>query len=633
MSVIKATKKAFVIVGAADADYIVDGTADDVQIQQAIDAVESAGGGTVYLKKYDYDITASLTIPDDITLQGTRVSILKRNASMTSGIILKNDDTASGNTGFRVVGLKIDGNGTNVTAADGMESMRFDLCTNCKVIDCEVIDSPSEGIQFHRGLDCHIIECRIVGTADIAGSFKAGAIISGNTDPAEQSTDCSIVGCYTEDTSGEGVGSYYSQGTKLNGNTIRWTSGAGNKSEILIEQSSDVQCIGNTVTSNLDGIICLSSERVTIDGNTIKAAANHGISIEGSSRDVAIGAGNIIKNVQNHGINIQDTGRNISISGTKIVDAGLAANDTYYAINLDPNGGFLRRITITGTHAYASDTNKIKSFVGTTTDVSNQISGLFERGNFSEGHVGSFRTIDNDIYVDFSDNEFVNNETDNALYVEQAGVLAANKRALYLNITSDLTSSGRAGALFYTNVANTAGYLFEMRDDNASSTLTAVQRIQADGTTGFGALYIDNNNNGLSANIDHDGNSASTITGLKINTANAGAGAARSLWVEAGLIDFDAAMTGTTADFSGDVTVADEAYGVGWNGSLEVPTKNAVYDKIETIGGASISDAAYDASWNGDTTTAPSKNAVYDKIETLGGGVTEAFVIAMAVAL
>jgi hypothetical protein len=34
---------------------------------------------------------------------------------------------------------------------------------------------------------------------------------------------------------------------------------------------------------------------------------------------------------------------------------------------------------------------------------------------------------------------------------------------------------------------------------------------------------------------------------------------------------------------NGDVTVADEAYGAGWNASLEVPTKNAVYDKIETL--------------------------------------------------
>ena len=34
-----------------------------------------------------------------------------------------------------------------------------------------------------------------------------------------------------------------------------------------------------------------------------------------------------------------------------------------------------------------------------------------------------------------------------------------------------------------------------------------------------------------------------------------------------------------------DLTVPDEIYGFGWNGSLEVPTKNAVYDKIETLGG------------------------------------------------
>lgn len=34
---------------------------------------------------------------------------------------------------------------------------------------------------------------------------------------------------------------------------------------------------------------------------------------------------------------------------------------------------------------------------------------------------------------------------------------------------------------------------------------------------------------------------------------------------------------------NGDLVVSDEAYGVGWNGSNEVPTKNAIYDKIEAI--------------------------------------------------
>jgi hypothetical protein len=35
--------------------------------------------------------------------------------------------------------------------------------------------------------------------------------------------------------------------------------------------------------------------------------------------------------------------------------------------------------------------------------------------------------------------------------------------------------------------------------------------------------------------------------------------------------------------FTGDIIVPAEAYGSGWNGSNEVPTKNDVYDKVETI--------------------------------------------------
>jgi hypothetical protein len=37
------------------------------------------------------------------------------------------------------------------------------------------------------------------------------------------------------------------------------------------------------------------------------------------------------------------------------------------------------------------------------------------------------------------------------------------------------------------------------------------------------------------------------------------------------------------AAFSGAVTVPDAAYGSGWDGSAEVPTKNAIYDKIESL--------------------------------------------------
>ncbi len=36
--------------------------------------------------------------------------------------------------------------------------------------------------------------------------------------------------------------------------------------------------------------------------------------------------------------------------------------------------------------------------------------------------------------------------------------------------------------------------------------------------------------------------------------------------------------------FSTTPTVQDDAYAAGWNGSLEVPTKNAIYDKVEGLG-------------------------------------------------
>jgi hypothetical protein len=51
--------------------------------------------------------------------------------------------------------------------------------------------------------------------------------------------------------------------------------------------------------------------------------------------------------------------------------------------------------------------------------------------------------------------------------------------------------------------------------------------------------------------------------------------------------------------FGGDVAVPDEAYGSGWNGSVNVPTKNAVYDKIETLFTTPGAWASWTPSWTG----------------------------------
>lgn len=61
-----------------------------------------------------------------------------------------------------------------------------------------------------------------------------------------------------------------------------------------------------------------------------------------------------------------------------------------------------------------------------------------------------------------------------------------------------------------------------------------------------------------------------------------------------------------------DAVADDTAYGISWDANTDAATKNAIYDKISTVGSASVNDTAFFAGWNGETTTAGSRNAVYD---------------------
>lgn len=61
-----------------------------------------------------------------------------------------------------------------------------------------------------------------------------------------------------------------------------------------------------------------------------------------------------------------------------------------------------------------------------------------------------------------------------------------------------------------------------------------------------------------------------------------GSGGVISVNGQTGEVTLDNTYVNISGDtMTGDLVVPDEAYGVGWNDSLEVPTKNAVYDKLE----------------------------------------------------
>lgn len=94
------------------------------------------------------------------------------------------------------------------------------------------------------------------------------------------------------------------------------------------------------------------------------------------------------------------------------------------------------------------------------------------------------------------------------------------------------------------------------------------------------------------------------------------------VWTGDGTLEGDAALTfDTTTDtlttvngvFSGDVTVADEAYdATAWNGSTEVPTKNAIRDKIESMSsGSGITRSVNVTSGNTNAGSSASTDYVY----------------------
>src|SRR5215218_8166297 len=76
--------------GTSGNDYTCDGTADNVEIQAAINAAAAAGGGTVLIRRGTYSLAAGLTLTSNLTLcgEGRGATILKAAAAWASGDML-----------------------------------------------------------------------------------------------------------------------------------------------------------------------------------------------------------------------------------------------------------------------------------------------------------------------------------------------------------------------------------------------------------------------------------------------------------------------------------------------------------------------------------------------------------------
>jgi len=168
------------------ADYVCDGTADEVQINQAITALNGVGGKVLLLEGH-YNIAASVVLDDDIVLEGqgfytiiaatTEITMLYSNAK--NRVQIKN--------------LRIYGAGGSLQNHYGISISGGE---DGAVINCMVDNVSSYQIMFGNHTNGRIINCI---------SRDSTRLVTGIGIIASSCSNMMILGCIVEDNRAEGI--------------------------------------------------------------------------------------------------------------------------------------------------------------------------------------------------------------------------------------------------------------------------------------------------------------------------------------------------------------------------------------------------------------------------------------------
>jgi parallel beta-helix repeat protein len=351
------------------ADYQCDGTADQVQIQSAIDAANAAGGGTVLLREGTFTISDSIVIKSGVELIGegmTRTIIDANGSYATQGAAWSAIDHDRNNVGIgseiedvRIADLTIDCAGLRSSGSyfTNGKAIYATYCLRWLIERVRCVSSSATAIGIDFLVDCVIRDCVIDGYGQQL------------TNPDTQFGGNGI---------GIGTGEYDIESFHIYGNTINEGSSAGNNG-ILIERqpasgtpgkAEGWNVYGNTINGGSRGIRIAGAQGGTVSNNTIIEADEDAIIITGYPtfvtgdaqdeviKDIAI-VGNVATNCGGGGVLVHinaSTDNNMDTSDILIANNVLTFNGTSgpgIRINRSSTAGdVLERVTITGNHIY-----------------------------------------------------------------------------------------------------------------------------------------------------------------------------------------------------------------------------------------------------------------------------------------
>lgn len=277
---------------ADDCDYLCDGTADDVEINAAIQALPSTGGEIVILDG-TYNITATIAMnKDNVKLSGNGVAtVLKRmwNSSTEEGIIT----VTAANGGCSVENLHIDGNKGSYTSSKNCGIYLKGENTTVTGNTCN--NNSAYGVYLYFGSNNNTV------TGNTCNNNNCGIYLRGNN--SEINTVTGNI-CNNND---YGIQLAGSKRNTVTGNICNNNSDSG----ILLSSNESNSVTGNTCNNNKYGIYLYSlSKNNTVTGNTCCNNNNCGIYLIGSNTTVT---GNTCCNNNSYGIYMQ--GENTTITG------------------------------------------------------------------------------------------------------------------------------------------------------------------------------------------------------------------------------------------------------------------------------------------------------------------------------
>src|SRR3990167_1454802 len=387
-------KTAVVGTGGA-AEYICDGTNDEVQINQAISDVADAGGGVVELKAGTYNLgNVDLAAFWSPTLYGGIVMMDKvslKGAGMNKTILNVPTMPSTPVTGTRYIAIAMDVQTSNdmvvedlsitlpagTTGAGGYWATGIVFTGDrCIIRNVHI----TNGEWAFIGVSCTFNTTTKEITTDTMNCLADNVITTGNTASCSirKATDCTVRQCrfysFHDDAF---LAAVALQRITFIDNVFdgeNTSCGSSNGALYIVNDAaidadlftvSDIKIIGNTfrrhqLSSNSGGIGLNTAKNIIIQGNIIEKCKGDGINNTGGTtlRNITI-TDNIIRQNEGDGIDLQSTagseGMNIIIQGNRIY------NNTSRAINLtNQTNGLYDGITIQGNEIWddqgASDT-------------------------------------------------------------------------------------------------------------------------------------------------------------------------------------------------------------------------------------------------------------------------------------